>query len=61
VQHVLGCLLARVVGKSPLEYLTEDEVARQRDVIVLLIGKRPNTIIELIEKFIQKIEAYAQN
>jgi 5-methylthioribose kinase len=59
VQHVLGCLLARVVGKSPLEYLTEDEVARQRDVIVLLIGKRPNTIIELIEKFIQKIEAYA--
>jgi hypothetical protein len=26
VRHTLGCLLARVAGKSPLEYLTADRL-----------------------------------
>ena len=37
VQHLLGCLLARVAGKSPLEYLANDELARQRDIVLWLI------------------------
>ncbi|MGD1081149.1 MAG: phosphotransferase [Candidatus Sulfotelmatobacter sp.] len=61
VKHLLGCLLARVAGKSPLEYLANDEVARQRDVILFLIGKFPNTINDLIAEFIQKLETYAED
>src|SRR6202021_1215622 len=30
IRHTLGCLLARVSGKSPLEYLTPEEAVRQR-------------------------------
>jgi len=37
VRHMLGCLLARVAGRSPLEYLDEAERARQRDVVLELI------------------------
>ncbi len=36
VRQVLACLLARVAGRSPLEYLTPDERIRQRDVVVRL-------------------------
>ena len=50
-----------MVGKSPLEYLAHDEIARQCDAILFLIGKPPNTINDLIEEFIQKIEAYAED
>src|SRR5579862_8446128 len=59
VGHTLGCLLARVSGKSPLEYLTPAEVIRQRDAVVALIRKTPTSVSELIEEFIGKIEAYA--
>jgi aminoglycoside phosphotransferase (APT) family kinase protein len=31
VRHTLGCLLGRVAGRSPLEYLDESERARQRE------------------------------
>jgi 5-methylthioribose kinase len=34
VRHALGCLLARVAGKSPLEYLTTPELARQKDIVL---------------------------
>jgi 5-methylthioribose kinase len=33
VRHALGCLLARVAGKSPLEYLTHREQARQKELL----------------------------
>jgi 5-methylthioribose kinase len=61
VRHTLGCLLARVAGKSPLEYLTAQEVARQRDVVLMLIAKTPTTVDNLIADFIAKIEAHAKN
>src|SRR5205085_10022401 len=41
VRHTLGCLLARVAGRSPLEYLGEDERRRQRDVVLSLTGQPP--------------------
>jgi 5-methylthioribose kinase len=59
VRHTLGCLLARVAGKSPLEYLTAQEAARQRDVILQLITKPPTKVSDLITEFIHKIEAHA--
>jgi hypothetical protein len=61
VRHTLGCLLARVAGKSPLEYLTIEERARQRDVVLALIPKLPATVPALIAEFIRKIEAHAKN
>jgi len=61
VRHALGCLLARVVGKSPLEYLTPAEVARQRDTVLALILEPPTSVLDLIDDFIYKIEAYAHN
>jgi len=61
VRHALGCLLARVAGKSPLEYLTPAEVAQQRDTVLALILEPPTGVPDLIDEFIYKIEADANN
>jgi 5-methylthioribose kinase len=61
VNHTLGCLLARVAGKSPLEYLTPDEVTRQRATALALILEPPTSVPDLIGEFVHKIEAYAQD
>jgi 5-methylthioribose kinase len=61
VRHTLGCLLARVAGKSPLEYLTPSERARQHDVVLKLMKEPPDNIPDLIAEFVSKIEAYAEN
>jgi 5-methylthioribose kinase len=61
VRHTLGCLLARVVGKSPLEYLTKQEAARQRDAALFLMANPPAKIGGVIAKFIQQIEGHAEN
>lgn len=61
VRHTLGCLLARVAGKSPLEYLTPAEAVRQRETVLCLISQPPTRVPDLIDKFICKIEAYANN
>jgi aminoglycoside phosphotransferase (APT) family kinase protein len=61
VRHTLGCMLARVAGKSPLEYLTRQEMARQRDVVLQLIANPPTKVNDLITRFIEQIEAYAEN
>jgi 5-methylthioribose kinase len=59
VSHTLACLLARVAGKSPLEYLTSAEVTRQRDAVLVLMREVPTSVPKLIAEFIRKIEAYA--
>jgi 5-methylthioribose kinase len=61
VRHTLGCLLARVAGKSPLEYLTPWERVRQHDAVLALMGEPPNNIPNLIAEFVRKIETYAKN
>ena len=61
VRHTLGCSLARVAGKSLLEYLTSEEMARQQDVLVRLIANPPTTVEELIVRFIENLDAHAQN
>ena len=60
VRHTLGCLLARVAGKSPLDYLTPEEVTRQRDIVLTLMAKPPTSVPDLIAEFVHKIETYAQ-
>lgn len=56
VRQSLGCLLSRVVGRSPLEYLSAAERERQREAVVRLIQHPPQQMLELIERFIQEIE-----
>jgi hypothetical protein len=51
VRHTLACLLARVDGRSPLEYLTEDERVRQRQTVLALLHRPPAQVPELIEAF----------
>jgi len=54
-------LLARVAGKSPLEYLTPEEMVRQRDVVLALIAEPPTSVPDLISEFVHTIETYAHN
>jgi tRNA A-37 threonylcarbamoyl transferase component Bud32 len=61
VRHTLGCLLARVAGKSPLEYLTPEERERQLHVVLALLLKTPASVTELISEFVHRIDTYAKN
>ena len=61
VRHALGCLLARVVGKSRLEYFGPVETARQREVVLSMMANPPNCVRQLIDEFIEKIDINAQN
>jgi hypothetical protein len=51
VSHTLSCLLARVVGRSPLEYLDEVEKHRQRELAVRLMQSPPASMPRLIDDF----------
>ncbi len=53
VHHTLACLLARVEGRSPLEYLDATERARQRDAVVRLMEQPPGSVDELIAAWCQ--------
>jgi 5-methylthioribose kinase len=53
VLHTLGCLLARVAGRSPLEYLTPEEKYRQQQVVVRLIASPPDTISNMVKDFLK--------
>lgn len=51
VRHTLACLLARAVGRSPLEYLNPEERVRQRDAVLRIIPRAPATVTDLISLF----------
>jgi 5-methylthioribose kinase len=52
VRHALGCLLARVAGRSRLEYLDDGERARQRRAAARLVQAPPRTVAGLVEGFL---------
>jgi 5-methylthioribose kinase len=52
VRHSLGCLLARVDGRSPLEYLNSAERDRQRTAVPRLMADPPGGIDQMIDQFI---------
>ena len=58
VGHTLGCLLARVAGRSPLEYLDAEERARQRDLVLDLIDLRLRDMSELIREFGERLHGH---
>ena len=55
VRHTLSCLLARVAGKSPLEYMDQTERARQQTAVVALMAAPPLTIAELTDRFVDAV------
>ena len=55
VRHTLGCLLARVDGRSPLEYLSDAERVAQRRAVLKLMSTPPKQITELIGAFAEAI------
>jgi tRNA A-37 threonylcarbamoyl transferase component Bud32 len=55
VRHTLGCLLARVAGRSPLEYLSADQRQCQSDAAAALMRRPPPTVAELVEGFLAKV------
>jgi aminoglycoside phosphotransferase (APT) family kinase protein len=48
VRHTLGCLLARVAGRSPLEYLTPPARDALRAAVLAQLPRPPSSIPELI-------------
>ncbi len=50
VRHTLACLLARVAGRSPLEYLSDGERERQQAIVVEMMGEAPMKMEDLIEE-----------
>jgi aminoglycoside phosphotransferase (APT) family kinase protein len=56
VHCTLGCLLARVDGRSPLEYLREAERHQQRKAVLSLMVAPPATMPALIDAFVARIQ-----
>lgn len=56
VRHTLGCLLARVRGRSPLEYMDEAERNRQAIIVCELMRQPPSTVAALATTFVARIE-----
>jgi aminoglycoside phosphotransferase (APT) family kinase protein len=54
-RHLLACLLARVAGRSTLEYLSATERAAQRDLAVALMQQPTPSLPELIQHFVQEV------
>jgi hypothetical protein len=55
VRHTLACLLARVAGRSPLEYLDAAERERQRRAVLALLDPAPAGFDAAIEGFLDKL------
>ena len=55
IRHSIGCLLARVAGRSPLEYLDEEERRRQQIAVLSVIAHPPRTMPELIQCFLDRL------
>jgi 5-methylthioribose kinase len=61
VRHTLACLLARVAGRSPLEYLRPDERVRQRDAVLEILPAPPARVADLTCVFEEKLCQQSSN
>lgn len=55
IAHTLGCMLARVRGRSRLEYLSESARDRQAAIVISLTRNQPPTIDDLVTRFIAEL------
>jgi len=54
-RHTLACLLARCIGRSPLEYLSPPAAARQANAASLMMDQPPHKVNALIDEFAERI------
>jgi len=54
-QHTLASLLARVCGRSPLEYLNSEERLFQKQIVLEMIEEGFSTVDQVIAGFAEKI------
>lgn len=54
-RHTMGCLLARVAGRSPLEYLDGEELTRQKEAVLALLQDPPGSVPDLVEGFVGRL------
>jgi len=57
VRHTIGCLLARVCGLSPLEYLSQEQRRTQKALALQLMKDIPRSINKMVSKFKDLIDA----
>ncbi|MCE9590370.1 MAG: aminoglycoside phosphotransferase family protein [Planctomycetes bacterium] len=55
VRHTLACLLARVAGRSPLEYLGEADRNRQFHAVVAMMCRPPGSVDEMVGVFVNEV------
>jgi tRNA A-37 threonylcarbamoyl transferase component Bud32 len=55
VHHTLACMIARIYGRSPLEYLTATQRLRQFEITLKLIHEKLTTLPELFEQYRQNL------
>lgn len=55
-RHTLACLLARCIGRSPLEYLKPEAVAAQANAASLMMDESSDSMIDLIDRFIGRLK-----
>ncbi len=55
IRHTLGCLLARVAGRSPLEYLDPRARSRQQQFALTLMKEPPAGVEEMIRRFAKRL------
>jgi aminoglycoside phosphotransferase (APT) family kinase protein len=54
-RHTLACLLARCIGRSPLEYLTPPAAATQANAASSMMDAPPGSVPDLIDEFLRRI------
>lgn len=55
VQHTLACCLARVAGRSPLEYLDDRQRERQKLIVLDLLAQDIYRVTHLIREFGERL------
>lgn len=55
VRHAIACLLARVAGRSKLEYLDVGEKERQKSAAITLAAQPPATVGDLVGRFLASL------
>jgi 5-methylthioribose kinase len=61
VRHTIACCLARVAGRSPLEYLSAVERAAQTAVVLGLLQDPPAAIPDLVFEFVRRLECQSSS
>jgi hypothetical protein len=56
VRHTLGCMLARIVGRSPLEYLSPAEQQTLLRLVLQWIPRPQTCLSDLIDAFSEELD-----